>query len=305
MTVKIQCERLGDEDAIDRVICAAFGSPSEPGIVRVLRDTYPTFDRHYSINAWDGDELVGHTLFTPCRVRLMGATHAALAVGPVAVLPKLQRQGIGGAMMHRGHELGRAGGFDFAFLLGHPSYYPRLGYRSCFGVPKLTFDTDKLPQPTRKLQTRPVRPSDIPWLAERCFAEWQDVDFGILWGTSLSEWALPGFSTVMWWTEDNRRAGYTAARMGPHKCDLLLAEDPELALDVLATIRPPALQQHPSGWLARNVVCDTWSQTKTELHPAAMAYELRPGVLDSYIKAIEAAQRPPGACLFPLPFLVS
>lgn len=54
--------------------------------------------------------------------------HIALALAPLSVLPKVQRQGIGGKLIERGHEIAKGLGYTLCVLLGHPSYYPRFGY---------------------------------------------------------------------------------------------------------------------------------------------------------------------------------
>ena len=302
MSIQLRCERHGDEDAIDAVNCRAFASMNEANIVRLMRMYSPAFDRRYSVTAWDSETLVGHVLFTPPRLRLMGEGVPALAVGPVAVMPEWQRRGIGGELLRFGHELGRGEGFAFAFLLGHPSYYPRHGYRACHGFGKATLDANKLPAATRKFHRMPVRPADVPWLVERHFAEWADVDFGWLWGTCLSEWTIPCMNATVWWTEDGRRAAYTVAK--PRRgFGTLLADDAELAREVIAAARPATLDHHPSGWLARHVLCPEWATVEAKRSDAAMALELQPGVLDAYLEAVEAGTRPVGSTLFPLPFL--
>ena len=303
MTIQIRSEMSGDEEAIDVVNCSAFEEMSEANLVRLMRAHYPAYDRRYSITAWEGREMVGHTLFTPARIRLMDKTVSALAVGPVAVVSEMQRQGIGGEMLRFGHELGKREGFSLAFLHGHPSYYPRHGYRACSGFANVTIDIDKLPSATRKFLRLPVRSADIPWLVERHAAEWADVDFGWLWGTSLTEWSITCINAVMWWTEDGQRAAYTVAPPGRGRCNLLLADDPELARDVIATLRPATLGHHPSGWLARNVLSAEWGSAEATLGDAAMAYELQEGVLTPYLKASEKHERLPGFTQFPLPFM--
>ena len=303
MSIQLRGERVGDEAAIDVVNCRAFGEMDEANLVRLLRRYYPAFDRRYSVTAWDGEEMVGHALFSPARIRLMGQTVTALALGPIAVLPEWQRTGIGGQLIRYGHELGRREGFSLTFLHGHPSYYPRHGYRACFGFAKVNVDTDKLPSATQKFQRWPVRPADTPWLAERCAVEWADVDFGWLWGTSLSEWTILCLNAVMWWTEEGRRAAYTVAPVGRGKCTMLLAEDPALAREVIATIRPTTMEHHPSGWLARNVLDTEWATCEVKLSEAAMACELEEGVLEPYLKAVDSGKRLPGVTLFPLPFM--
>ena len=233
----------------------------------------------------------------------MGGNTPALVVAPVAVLPEYQRRGIGGRMLRYGHDLGRQDDYALAFLCGHPSYYPRHGYRPCFGFGRITCDVDRLPQPTRVLERWPVRPADIPWLVERNAVEWADVDFGWLWGTALGEWRIPGVNAMIWRTEDGRRAAYTASR-GADSVYLFLADDPELAREVLATFRPKEIRQHPSGWLARHVLDPMWAKAEVRPSSAAMACELQEGALQPYLDAVEAGERLVGSSNEPLPFLL-
>ena len=301
--VTIRPEQPGDEDMIDGIVCAAFDEMDEANLIRMMRQHYPAFDARYSLTAWERNTLVGHMLMSPARIRLMGQTVLALAIGPVAVLPGRQRKGIGALLMQHGHEIGKRDGFALTFLYGHPSYYPRFGYRACFGLAKATVDTEKLPQSKHKFHKSPVRRGDIPWLVERQNTEWQDVDFGWLWGTSLSEWALPFVNAVIWHTEDGRRAAYTAGPAGRDRGFLMFADDPQLAREVLYTVRPPLLRHHPSGWLAKHVLDPAWSTAEATASPAAMACELQEGILSPLLTALTRDERPPGYTLYPLPFL--
>ncbi|MHC5036983.1 MAG: GNAT family N-acetyltransferase [Planctomycetota bacterium] len=303
MTIQLRSEKPGEEAAIDEVNCRAFRSMDEAHIVRLMRAYSPHFDPRYSITAWDGDTMVGHALFTPARVRFMGETVPGLSLGPIAVIPEMQKRGIGGELLAFGHAMGREDGFAFAFLNGHPSYYPRYGYIACFGFARVSIDREKLPKTTRQFRRMPVRTTDLHWLVERYAAEWDDVDFAWVWGPHLSEWTFPPMNAVMWWTEEGRRAAYTVDKPGMEKCQLLLAEDPALAREVIGAIRPATLEHHPSGWLAKNALDPAWADPKVKQGEAAMAYPLRKGVLDPCINAQEKGERLPGFCLFPLPFL--
>jgi len=299
----IRSERPGDEDAIHTVNCRGFHRTSEAHLVANVRTYCPTFDRRYSVVAWAGEEAVGHVLFTPVGVRLMGETTSALVVGPVVVVPEYQRRGIGGSMLRFGHDLGRRDGFEIAFLAGIPSYYPRYGYRACFGFGKTTIDTERLPSKAQELQAWPVQPADIPWLMERHRAEWEDVDFACVRGSSIGEWAVLGVEAIVWRTPDGRRAAYTLARSS-QQLDMLLTDDPALAREVLATVRPEKVSMHPAGWFARHVLDDAWGTAHASRSDAAMACELREGALQPYLQALDAGQRPPGLSNWLLPFIL-
>jgi putative acetyltransferase len=54
----------------------------------------------------------------------------------MAVLPESQNKGIGSMLVVAGLEACRDTGHDVVFVLGHPGYYPRFGFRrmSEFGI---------------------------------------------------------------------------------------------------------------------------------------------------------------------------
>ncbi len=300
----IRSEMPGDEGEIDNVNCLAFGQMDEAHLVRLIRLYYPEFDHRYSVTAWYKDRLVGHALFSPARIRLMGKTISALAVAPVAVIPELQGRGIGGHLLSYGHNQGKRDGFALTFLRGHPTYYRRFGYQPCFGSCGIHIDPEKLPEPTQCLRPYPVRPADIPWLMEQFAAEWCDVDFCWQRGTSLRDWSMLGVNAIIWWTEFGRRAAYTLGWPGRRGWQMVLADEPLLARSALAMIKPKLLRQHPAGWLARNVLSPEWSKAREmRIEESAMACELKLGVLKPYRKAVESGERLPGCCSWPLPFM--
>ena len=49
-------------------------------------------------------------------------------LGPLAVMPAFQRQGVGSALVRAGTHRLRSAGYDAIVLLGHLSYYPRHGF---------------------------------------------------------------------------------------------------------------------------------------------------------------------------------
>jgi putative acetyltransferase len=69
-------------------------------------------------------------------------------LAPLAVVPKFQRQGIGGALIKKGLEILSKSGVDLVFVVGHPQYYPRhgfipaskLGFEPTYPIPKEVAD---------------------------------------------------------------------------------------------------------------------------------------------------------------------
>ena len=75
------------------------------------------------------DKAVGHILFTTARVTKTQDTALISILAPLAILPDFQKQGIGGRLIERGLKLLSKSGIDLVFVLGHPEYYPRYGFK--------------------------------------------------------------------------------------------------------------------------------------------------------------------------------
>lgn len=132
MPVIVRAERGEDRAAVRAVNLSAFATGAEADLVDALRERAEPV---VSLVAAEGDGIVGHILFSP--VTLEG--HAALLImglAPMAVLPSHQRRGIGSALVREGLERCRALGAVAVVVLGHPSYYPRFGFRpsTAFGI---------------------------------------------------------------------------------------------------------------------------------------------------------------------------
>jgi putative acetyltransferase len=72
--------------------------------------------------------ILGHVLFSRGKVLGEGVAWDLLALGPVAVRPRWQRQGIGSRLIWTGLERALQQGHRAVFLIGHPTYYPRFGF---------------------------------------------------------------------------------------------------------------------------------------------------------------------------------
>jgi putative acetyltransferase len=108
---------------------AAFGQEEEAELVdALLRD--PTARPLVSLLAQDGGRGIGHVLFT--HVDLVGTPTRldAMILAPLAVLPECQGQGVGAALVRRGLSEAGDAGAGIVLVLGHPTYYPRFGFRA-------------------------------------------------------------------------------------------------------------------------------------------------------------------------------
>ena len=126
MSVSIRHELPSDMAAIYRVNEAAFGRPVEADIVESLRRRGKVI---LSLVAVAEGEVVGHALFSPVVLDdPAGPPLAGVGLGPIAVLPAFQNQGIGGRLIRTGLNQLQAAGHEYCVVLGHASYYPRFGF---------------------------------------------------------------------------------------------------------------------------------------------------------------------------------
>lgn len=119
--VEIRDERPGDEAAVRAVVTAAFGRDAEAMLVDEVRDLGVGL---CALVAVDQGRIVGHVLFTPATV---GTRDAAL-LGPLAVAPDRQGEGVGGALVRAGLARMAERGVTAVVLVGSPGYYARFGF---------------------------------------------------------------------------------------------------------------------------------------------------------------------------------
>jgi putative acetyltransferase len=131
----IRPERAGDADAIRALNDAAFGGTVESRIVDDLRGTERWIEGG-SLVAVDGTgRIIGHVLLSiGDLVGANGAVRRIWMLGPIAVAPDRQKQGIGSALMKRAIGLAAERAQPVICLLGHASYYPRFGFESARGI---------------------------------------------------------------------------------------------------------------------------------------------------------------------------
>jgi putative acetyltransferase len=127
VTVTIRPETPEDYDAVRQVNLAAFDTATEADLADAMRQA-SEYVPELSLVAEIESHIVGHALFSEVTVEQEHGDLKALSLGPIAVLPDHQSQGIGSALIEAGHTRGREMGYPFVVLIGHPWYYPRFGY---------------------------------------------------------------------------------------------------------------------------------------------------------------------------------
>jgi putative acetyltransferase len=127
-------EAADDALAIEQVTQAAFrdhrcSRQTEHLIVRALRAAGAL---KLSLVATVDGGVVGHAAFSP--VTLNGRDAAWWGLGPVSVMPALQRSGIGSALIRSGLRRLRERGVAGCVVLGEPALYGRFGFSAQAGL---------------------------------------------------------------------------------------------------------------------------------------------------------------------------
>ncbi len=140
----IRNETNDDIAAIDDVTVAAFrdleiSNQTEHFIIDALRAAEVLA---LSLVAEVDGRVVGHIAFSP--VTLSDGTRDWYGLGPISVLPRVQRRGIGQALVREGLSRLKRMHARGCCLVGHPEYYRRFGFENCpqlvlEGVPPKVF----------------------------------------------------------------------------------------------------------------------------------------------------------------------
>jgi predicted N-acetyltransferase YhbS len=299
----IRPETAHDYPAIAEVNARAFGGASEAAIVDLHRHR-PAFDPELSLVAEAGGAVVGHALFSPRTIRLMDSDVRAVNLGPIAVLPEQQGRGVGASLIAEGHRVAAAKDYAMSFLVGHPTYYPRFGYRAhAYGKVAVIVPAAELPD--SELSATPVTWEDIPALHELWEADEAGVDFAIDPGAALTDWISPDRAVrSLVFRAGGEVVGYVRQhRDRPAEPVCFLARDAVAAEAVAGALarQPEAelltLPIHPRS---RSAVA--FEPGAVEPFAAAMAIELGPGPLGEYFAAIDAGSRDHGRVIWPVEF---
>ena len=126
--IAIRPEEPRDHAAIGVVAQAAFADAphSDGSEVRIIERLRADGDLALSLVAEDCDRIVGHVAISP--VEISDGSVGWYGLGPIAVLPSLQRQKIGSRLMQRAIADMRMQGARGLVLLGDPAFYRRFGF---------------------------------------------------------------------------------------------------------------------------------------------------------------------------------
>jgi len=124
--VKIRKTSDDDRGNILNIHQLAFNENIEAELVDALL-TDPSAQPCLSLIALEGDEPIGHILFT--KVKVLGYEDVqARILAPLSVIPPYQNHGVGGKLIMEGIKRLKEKGTEIIFVLGYPTYYTRFGF---------------------------------------------------------------------------------------------------------------------------------------------------------------------------------
>lgn len=132
--IVIRSEREADANSIAEVTAAAFetleiSNQTEQFIIKGLRAAGAL---KLSLVAEVDGRVIGHIAFSP--VSISDGTANWYGLGPVSVLPELQRQGVGKGLIREGLSRLKDMGAVGCCLVGHPEYYVKFGFQNMSGL---------------------------------------------------------------------------------------------------------------------------------------------------------------------------
>jgi putative acetyltransferase len=163
--MNIREERPDDRDAVRDVHLRAFGDHGV--VVADLVDSLRPLVRGgvagadgLALVAEDAGRVVGHVMFTRSLLDAPRRLVDVQVLSPLAVVPELQKQGTGSALVHSGLTELAQRDVPLVFLEGDPAYYSRFGF---FAGGDLGFRKPSLRIPDAAFQVRTL-PAYEPWM---------------------------------------------------------------------------------------------------------------------------------------------
>lgn len=128
MPVTVRAAVSADLEAIRAVHRAAFPTDDESRLAALIVERR---NDRISLLATLDERPVGHVLFSPATVEWDGGeptSLSALGLGPMAVVPEFQRQGIGSELIRRGLADCRIADCELVVVFGSAEFYGRFGF---------------------------------------------------------------------------------------------------------------------------------------------------------------------------------
>lgn len=320
MNMTIRTEELKDYNRIAEITELAFYSMidatqstflPEKNMIALLRHG-SMFDPELSLVAEVDGEIVGHALYYPFEMRLDDKPIRAVSLGPIATHPAFQKQGIGVALMEEGHRRAKEKGYPFALLVGHPSYYPKVGYMmGMFGKCQLSISVEQITGNAEGVEERLIQSEDIETFTALWHSWFHDVDLAVFPGHSLIEWVTHVEDMMSYTvTHNGDIIGYLRyEKQNPANVKMFLAKDRHGTELLLALLRDKltdeqathiTLSLHPASQMVKECLTMPY-EAENQAWDAAMIKILdsENAAIVKYCEEVQQKKRQPGLVIYP------
>ena len=133
----IREERAEDFYETELMTMRSFWNKFWPGctehlLVRIIRESADYLPKLSRIEELDG-KIVGAVYYTRAWIDDGTAKREVAMLGPLAVEPTMEGNGIGGVLLRETLRLAKDSGVPGIILAGEPGYYPKFGFQPCAG----------------------------------------------------------------------------------------------------------------------------------------------------------------------------
>ncbi len=123
-TFKIFPQTAESEPLIDDLLDRTFGTERQDKTVYRLREGITAVESLSFVALGEEGDLIASLRFWPVSI----AGNAAILLGPLAVEPRFQGQGIGRALVAEGLKAAKQQGHALCLVVGEPAYYAPYGF---------------------------------------------------------------------------------------------------------------------------------------------------------------------------------
>lgn len=130
-TLHIRPSDKSDLANVMQVHVDAFGESQGHEVAQLARDLMAdkTANPQLSLVAEVNGQIAGHVLLTHATITPNAHATSAQLLAPLGISSEFQQQGIGHRLVEESLSRSANNGVQLVFVLGHPSYYPRFGFR--------------------------------------------------------------------------------------------------------------------------------------------------------------------------------
>jgi predicted N-acetyltransferase YhbS len=134
MEMELRLEEEKDHRIVEELTREAFWNVHFPGcnehlLIHNLRKA-KEFIKELDFVAMYNNEIAGNIVYVKAKIKDNDKEYTILTFGPLSVLPKYQRKGIGTTLIEHTKLLAKEMGFKAILIYGDPEYYKKFGFKA-------------------------------------------------------------------------------------------------------------------------------------------------------------------------------